>query len=356
MNTKQLIQKFWSGSASVKEQQQLLKQLEIQDDELKTELKELFDQHAETGPRTLTPEQKNRVYENIIATIGEQTDRRKTSLPRTIIQIAASLLLIAGAGWGLWSYQQSDKNTLIAVAPVDKRIVNNTASFEKHRLPDGSTVTLSPHSSLTYNPQFTDSSRVLSLMGMGKFAVAKDKHRPFTVIANGIATTALGTVFIIDGQHGQETNIHLVEGSIRVAPTISNTHSFHETILRAGEQIVINTHTQQLKWKVSKPIELDRKRTVVRSKKTVIAPLEARNATLNFEKESLKTVFEAIAKSKQIAIVCEGEALDQLTFTGAFQTSESAENMLNILCALNELEYRKEQSTYYVVKKQDTAH
>ncbi|KKX48642.1 hypothetical protein [Sphingobacterium sp. IITKGP-BTPF85] len=44
MNTKQLIQKFWSGYASPKEKQQLLDQLEITDHELKAELQEEFDQ------------------------------------------------------------------------------------------------------------------------------------------------------------------------------------------------------------------------------------------------------------------------------------------------------------------------
>lgn len=353
MNTKQLIQKFWSGYASAKEQQQLLDQLEIKDHELKAELQELYDQQPILLSERLSPEQKNRVYDRLITTIGEQSARKKQSLSRIIVKIAASLLLVTSAGWGLWKYQQDFTPTSITVLPLQKRIVSTTTVFVKHVLPDGTTVTLSPHSSLTYNPQFTDTSRMLSLTGKGKFDVTKDKHRPFTVISNGIATTALGTVFIIDGQNSNETNIHLVEGSIRVAPTAQGSHAFHETILRAGEQIVINNMTHLLEWKVSKQVSSSIKNTDLIPQYKAIASVKETSSKLDFEKENLKTVFASIAKVKQVAIVYEDVNLSQLTFTGVFEESESIENILQILCGLNELEYRKEQHTYYVSKKLD---
>lgn len=351
MNTKQLIQKFWSGYASTQEQQQLLDQLEIKDHELKSELQELFDQQPALLSERLSPEQKKRVYDRLITSLGVESKRKKQSLSHIIIKIAASLLLVTGAGWGLWKYQQDFTHTSVTVLPLQKRIVSATTVFVKHILPDGTTVILSPHSSLTYDPHFTDTSRMLSLTGKGKFDVIKDKHRPFTVISNGIATTALGTVFIIDGQDSKETNIHLVEGSIRVAPTAQGPHRFHETVLRAGEQIVINNMTQVLEWKVSKQVQSLIKNTDTIPQHSTTASLAATSSKLNFEKENLKTVFASIAKAKQVNIIYEGVNATQLTFTGAFEESESIENILHILCGLNELEFRKEQSTYYVSKK-----
>jgi ferric-dicitrate binding protein FerR (iron transport regulator) len=353
MNTKQLIQKFWAGYASTEDKQQLLNQLERKDSQLKAELKDLFDRKSDNQIDGLTAEQKKRVYDNVIALIGQEEVQKKRHIPRLFIQIAASLLLVTGAGWGIWKYNQELKNpnANVVLLPLQKRIVSSTSVFVKHLLPDGTIVTLSPHSSLTYNPHFTDTSRMLSLSGKGKFDVAKDKHRPFTVIANGVATTALGTIFIIDGNSHKETNIHLVEGSIRVIPTVPNLHAFPQTVLRAGEQIVINNTTQQLEWKVTKPIQKALKQTPIKAKIIPVPSTAPSNVKLNFEKENLKTVFAAIAKTKQIAIICEGIGLSQLSFTGAFEQAESIENMLSIICGLNELEYRKEQSTYFVSKK-----
>ncbi|KKX48643.1 DUF4974 domain-containing protein [Sphingobacterium sp. IITKGP-BTPF85] len=77
---------------------------------------------------------------------------------------------------------------------------------------------------------------------------------------------------------------------------------------------------------------------------SVAVSLAATSSSLNFEKENLKTVFASIAKAKQVAIIYDGVNVNQLTFTGAFEVSESIENILHILCGLNELEYRKEQS------------
>lgn len=355
MNTKQLIQKFWFGYASPKEKQQLLEQLEIKDHELKAELQEEFDQQPTLLSERLSPEQKKIVYDRLIKTIGDQSARKKQSLSRIIVKIAASLLLVAGGVSIIWKNQQDFVHTSVTVLPLQKRIVSSTSVFVRHILPDGTSVTLSPHSSLTYNPQFTDTSRMLSLTGKGKFDVTKDKHRPFTVISNGIATTALGTVFIIDGQNNKETNIHLVEGSIRVAPTAQSLHRFHETVLRAGEQIVINNMTQLLEWKISKKVKSPIKNTDPIPQHSVAVSLAATSSSLNFEKENLKTVFASIAKAKQVAIIYDGVNVNQLTFTGAFEASESIENILHILCGLNELEYRKEQSTYYVSKKAESS-
>jgi len=144
MNTKQLIQKFWSGYASPKEKQQLLDQLEITDHELKADLQEEFDQQPTLLSERLSPEQKKKVYDRLITTIGDQSARKKQSLSRIIVKIAASLLLVAGGVSIIWENQQDFVHTSVTVLPLQKRIVSSTSVFVRHILPDGTSEEESP--------------------------------------------------------------------------------------------------------------------------------------------------------------------------------------------------------------------
>ncbi|NPD17029.1 DUF4880 domain-containing protein [Xinfangfangia sp. D13-10-4-6] len=71
-----------------------------------------------------------------------------------------------------------------------------TASAEQRQigLPDGSIVTLGPDSAIAV--QMTASGRRIDLLqGMAFFDVAPDTARPFSVVADQVAVTALGTAF-----------------------------------------------------------------------------------------------------------------------------------------------------------------
>jgi len=67
----------------------------------------------------------------------------------------------------------------------------------KDTLPDGSVVTLAPHSKFIYTPGLTGDSRTISLEGDADFSVSRDLKRPFVVLAGDIAVRVLGTSFLV---------------------------------------------------------------------------------------------------------------------------------------------------------------
>ncbi|MFT7036526.1 MAG: transmembrane sensor [Cyclobacteriaceae bacterium] len=85
------------------------------------------------------------------------------------------------------------------------------------KLPDGSDVWLNANSHISYESQFTDSSRIVALVGEVYFEVVKDGARPFQVKSQGIVTTALGTTFNVNAYQDNQTSIvSLAEGRVKV--------------------------------------------------------------------------------------------------------------------------------------------
>lgn len=126
--------------------------------------------------------------------------------PRMAMALAAclALLVVGGAGNDGITWLRSDAMT----ATGERRSV---------ALADGSTVHLNTASAIAID--FTGSARTIRLLrGEAAFTVARDRDRPFTVVAGSGATTALGTRFIVR-QEGDQTDVTVTEHSVRVVET-----------------------------------------------------------------------------------------------------------------------------------------
>ena len=84
------------------------------------------------------------------------------------------------------------------------------------QLPDGTLVRLNAESSISYQSNFSDTARLISLTGEAYFEVVKDAQRPFRVTSNQVETTALGTTFNIKADKPDNIEIALVEGKVKV--------------------------------------------------------------------------------------------------------------------------------------------
>lgn len=105
---------------------------------------------------------------------------------------------------------------------------------------DGSYITLFPKSEVRFAESFSHSKeRKIELKGKAKFEVAKDRTKPFKVYTNGILTTALGTVFIVDELADAETKINLLHGSIEIM-TLNNVTKPIKRIIKPDESLQIN--------------------------------------------------------------------------------------------------------------------
>jgi transmembrane sensor len=146
---------------------------------------------------------------------------RRLWLPR--IAVAATLLVLVIA-YGLYKY-----NAPVSGAVMYSRVTNTNyhlvaqTTFGNRKsvvLPDGTTVTLNGSSSLKIANDYNSNDRHVLLTGEAFFEVTKDKTRPFVVLTNKTATTALGTSFKVSSYATSKTaSVMLATGKVKVEAT-----------------------------------------------------------------------------------------------------------------------------------------
>ena len=146
------------------------------------------------------------------------------------ISVAASLLLIAGAGYLTYrrieSVKQQSVFTTVTVPVGSMKIITLT---------DHSVVTLVSGAVFKYPAAFSSRNRkVFLIKGKGFFEIAKDRKRPFTVYSAQLSTTALGTSFTVENYPGYQTEkVRLYTGKVKIG---SKDKGFSSVLLSPGQQ------------------------------------------------------------------------------------------------------------------------
>ena len=102
-------------------------------------------------------------------------------------------------------------------------------------LPDRSVVTLNTDTSIAvrYEP---DRRQVELLQGEASFVVQSDPERPFTVASRGVATTAVGTQFLVKDRT-TDVQVTVLSGSVLVADGEGRLDQ--SVRLAAGDQVAV---------------------------------------------------------------------------------------------------------------------
>lgn len=160
----------------------------------------------------------------------EHKPTRKNAL-KIIFGIAASLTLVLTSAYFLFV----NKSPAVSDDHVSYFETKNTENGQKLTvyLSDGSMVRLNSSSQIAYGKGFTDSSRVIHLIGEAFFEVAKDASRPFQVISGNSLTQALGTSFNIKNEK-DEVSIALLTGKV----SVSQLSGADEKVLFPGQKMV----------------------------------------------------------------------------------------------------------------------
>lgn len=191
---------------------------------------------------------ENIIYNSIIEKINKQ-QRRTKRIIRIGFQTAACLLLFMTVSY---VYQYFKVPTFVAQdvlvtnqLQADSSIsnlyyINSGNKPLQIAVSDGSQITLYPKSEVRFAENFNQSSeRIIELKGKAKFEVAKDKAKPFRVVSNGLVTSALGTIFIVDELAGDETKVNLLEGLIEIE-MVNRFKKSIKKIIKPNESLYIN--------------------------------------------------------------------------------------------------------------------
>ena len=166
-----------------------------------------------------------RMWDAIDARLGadrpaERRGRLRLVHAPTWLAVAAVVLVLVAVGWWLWPS---------ATAPVLLAAAEQTTTT--YTTPDGSVVTLRPHSELY---ALNEAETHLRLTGEAYFDVVRDTTRTFRVDVNQARVSVLGTAFDLSGW-GAATVVYLVEGRVRFEHRPSN----EAVVLAPGQRAVV---------------------------------------------------------------------------------------------------------------------
>lgn len=205
--------------------------------------------------------------------------------------LAAAAGLAIAAGLGLWFLNQDRHATRIGETKVVP-------------LADGSVVTLNTESEIAVD--YTQDQRQVRLVqGEALFDVAKDRARPFFVLAGDTQIRAVGTSFTVKMLPGQPVQVLVREGVVEVK--------------RPDQPSVPVRLSENTKGIVAKDAPI----TVVNISQSAVArALAWRMGRISFEGESLKDAAAEFARYSNIRIEIGAPDVENQTVAGLFTSND----------------------------------
>lgn len=129
--------------------------------------------------------------------------------------------------------------------------VNSSDQLKKLVMEDGSTITLTPESAISFPKRFADDVREVSLKGDAFFEITQHKKWPFIVKKDNLITKVLGTSFWIKGQGENGTlEVSVVTGKVSVFDQKAWDRSLsgaqaqeNATLLVSNEKAIYDVHS-----------------------------------------------------------------------------------------------------------------
>ena len=222
-------------------------------------LKTLFGEALGTTPTT---EQTEQAWQEFI------TPRRASSNKRRSLYIgitsAAAILVLMLVLWPMMHADSSKESILVFASLESPKEITYTEEGERMEvstpagtttsvtLGDGTQVLLSANSRLSYDKDFTDKKREVTLVGEARFSVAKDANRPFIVRTEQIQTQVLGTVFDVKAYPQTSADVTLYEGKVEVSLNGKSPRKMQPgeqaTISKEGKLQLAKASSEQGKW------------------------------------------------------------------------------------------------------------
>lgn len=348
-----LLDKFKRGTATDTEKQLLLEALSVNEQQLMQLLEKDFGSNVQHQIRVITPERSEQLFRQIQhkLSLSDETIYRKKGkvfqlTVKTLQWLSAACIIGIMYVGGLYVMDRSkNKTEAVAVNVKNRHLKTVSNSSEKPTttaLEDGSMITLEPNSAISYYQPFMSQKRDVSLTGKARFKVAKDKLRPFTVFANGIATTALGTEFFVDAREGI-VKVKLFEGKV-VVRVANRDIRMRDIYLKPGEQLSVNKQTSTYAVNNFKLNNNSHRTGIEVNRKT------KNDVALTFNKTPLTEVFSKISKKYSIEVKYNTGDLKSLSFTGSFLTHDSLPTILSIICTLNDLNFKHQNGVVLISK------
>lgn len=221
-------------------------------------------------------------------------------------------------------------NNFLGTKAPEMITLSTTDKLQEVTLPDGTTITLSHYSTLTYPKDFDGDIREVTLLGEGYFEVSKDKSRPFIVKAQDIQIKVLGTHFNVEA-YANDTEIRttLLEGSVAVSKMNNPDH----IILKPNETAVYSKESAKL---------------ISQANMNAQDEIGWKNGVFIFNDIPLHDIVRDLSNYYNITIEISNEKLKNYKLTARFDKGENLDEMLSLLQIVGNFGYTKTDNTIII--------
>lgn len=242
--------------------------------------------------------------------------------------VAASFLLVIGLSWQFILEKQGAGIARASTASKTKDIFNNTLSRMTLTLSDGSTVELSPNSTLSYPENFNSLKRDVTLKGEATFNIAKDVAKPFSVYSNSVLISVLGTRFTVEPYDASNaTKVILHEGKVMVKISNSSQDNKNEYYLTPGDIFISKKVNKQ-----SRVLHLEKDK----------------DDCYVFNDYPLDVVFDQLQVIYNTKIIYNKADLGNRSFIGRIDKKDSCYHILKSIALLNKFDLHKQGDSFII--------
>lgn len=288
--------------------------------------------------------------DNTLLLEGSRTPSRCRYIGWSVV--ATTVIILA------WFFYGQVLNTPEAVSlagkPPASEIATRQGSKTRVQLPDGTKVWLNAGSKLTYDKEFNNVRREVTLTGEGYFDVVRNEKKPFIIHTEKMDVKVLGTQFNVKSYpNDKATEAALIRGSIEVSlkdrPSEKIILKPNEKIVVANRDTVITIGNSPGSHKESpEPLVAIRRLTYQKEDSTIIETSWIENK-LVFEDESFKDLALKMERWYGVTIRFTDENVAALRFTGVFE-EETIEDVMRALKITATFNYKFQGKTIIIAQ------
>lgn len=299
------------------------------------------------------PEERRDLRKRVFRAID---DRAIPVVYRNWLAVACCLIVVCTVYY-FWGSHEQWQNKMVVTQQVAPRylIENNSDTVQEVKLQDGSMVAMQPQTSIYYQDSFQVKRDLYLLHGSALFRVKRNEEHPFTVIADGIGTTALGTVFLVEagGVAGKKmVSVQLKSGKVLVRSCDAH-FELRSRILDPGQTLVVDKfHNKvQLIPAPSHKRGISKRQRGTRKQESSPNSVQWMNKAFRFSDADLGAVFDHISYQFHVVIMANPKIYKGKQFTGTIYNNDDPQMLINTICSMNDLTYIQQGDTLIIQKK-----
>lgn len=271
---------------------------------------------------------------------------------RKVWMLAGSVMVIALTAWVFYSNQSAPPkiNDLAKITPSVVSVKNGSKT--KIQLPDGTQVWLNAGSKLTYDKDFGNRLREVTLIGEGFFDVVRNEQKPFIIHTTKMDVKVLGTRFNVRSYpNDKTTEAALIHGSIEVS---LKDRPSEKIILKPNEKIVVDNRDTLEQYNIThhtakenaEPLVAIKNLTYQSSDSTIVETSWVDNK-LSFVNESFSELAPRMERWYGVSIHFREASLSTIHFTGTF-TEETIQEAMKALTITEPFNYKFQGKTVLI--------